>query len=54
MFYNILIIIRIVTKPGHSTPVKNLNPAGAWTKPGHGYGNASCGGLECFGEIMKS
>lgn len=37
---------------GHSTPVKNLYLAGAWTKPGHGYGGVLWSGLECFGEIM--
>lgn len=37
---------------GHSTPVKNLYLAGAWTKPGHGYGGVLWSGLQCFGEIM--
>jgi len=39
---------------GHSTPIKNLYLAGAWTRPGHGYGAVIPSGLECFGEIMKS
>jgi all-trans-retinol 13,14-reductase len=38
---------------GHKTPIKNLYLAGAWTKPGHGYGAVIPSGLECFGEIMK-
>jgi len=38
---------------GHATPVKNLWLAGAWSKPGHGYGAVIPSGLECFGEIMK-
>ncbi|MGA2623165.1 MAG: NAD(P)/FAD-dependent oxidoreductase [Bacteroidota bacterium] len=37
----------------HKTPVKNLYLAGAWTRPGHGYGAVIPSGLECFGEIMK-
>jgi all-trans-retinol 13,14-reductase len=37
----------------HRTPVKNLYLAGAWTRPGHGYGAVLPSGLECFGEIMK-
>jgi len=39
---------------GHSTPVKNLYLAGAWSRPGHGYGAVIPSGLECFAEIMKS
>lgn len=39
---------------GHVTPVKNLFLAGAWTKPGHGYGAVIPSGLECFGEIVKN
>ncbi len=39
---------------GHGTPIKNLYLAGAWSKPGHGYGAVIPSGLECFGEIMKS
>ena len=38
----------------HSTPIKNLYLAGAWTKPGHGYGGVLWSGLECFGEIMQN
>lgn len=38
---------------GHATPVKNLYLAGAWTRPGHGYGGAIQSGLECFGEIAR-
>lgn len=38
----------------HSTPIKNLYLAGAWTRPGHGYGAVIPSGLECFGEIMKN
>lgn len=37
----------------HTTPVKNLYLAGAWTRPGHGYGAVIPSGLECFAEIMK-
>jgi phytoene dehydrogenase-like protein len=38
----------------HNTPIKNLYLAGAWTKPGHGYGGVLYSGLECFGEIMST
>jgi len=38
----------------HHTPIRNLYLAGAWTKPGHGYGGVLYSGLECFGEIMKA
>ena len=38
---------------GHATPIKNLYLAGAWSKPGHGYGAVIPSGLECFAEIMK-
>jgi len=38
---------------GHSTPVKNLYLAGAWSKPGHGYGAVIPSGLQCFGEIVS-
>jgi prolycopene isomerase len=38
---------------GHKTPVKNLYLAGAWTRPGHGYGAVIPSGLECFAEIMR-
>jgi all-trans-retinol 13,14-reductase len=37
----------------HNTPISNLYLAGAWTKPGHGYGAVLSSGLECFGEIMQ-
>jgi all-trans-retinol 13,14-reductase len=37
----------------HTTPLKNLYLAGAWSRPGHGYGGVIWSGLECFGEIMK-
>jgi phytoene dehydrogenase-like protein len=42
------------TRVGHGTPIKNLYLAGAWSRPGHGYGAVIPSGLECFGEIMKS
>lgn len=38
----------------HKTPIKNLWLAGAWTRPGGGYGAVIPSGLECFGEIMKT
>jgi len=38
---------------GHSTPVKNLYLAGAWSRPGHGYGGVIQRGLECFAEIAR-
>lgn len=38
----------------HNTPIKNLYLAGAWTKPGHGYGGVIWSGLECFGAIMSN
>ena len=41
------------TRLPHKTPVTNLFLAGAWTRPGHGYGGVIWSGLECFGEIMK-
>jgi len=37
----------------HYTPISNLYLAGAWTRPGHGYGAVLSSGLECFGEIMQ-
>lgn len=37
----------------HHSPISNLYLAGAWTKPGHGYGAVLSSGLECFGEIMQ-
>ena len=39
---------------GHGTPVKNLFLAGAWSRPGHGYGAVIPSGLECSAEIMRS
>jgi len=39
---------------GHSTPVKNLYLAGAWSRPGHGYGGVLQSGPECFAEIVRS
>jgi all-trans-retinol 13,14-reductase len=39
---------------GHATPIKNLFIAGAWSKPGHGYGAVIPSGLQCFGEIVKN
>ncbi len=42
------------TRVGHSTPIKNLYIAGAWSRPGHGYGAVIPSGLECFGEIVRS
>jgi all-trans-retinol 13,14-reductase len=39
---------------GHSTPVKNLYLAGAWTRPGHGYGAVLSSGPECFAEIVRA
>ncbi len=37
----------------HHTPISNLYLAGAWTRPGHGYGTVLSSGLECFGEIVQ-
>jgi phytoene dehydrogenase-like protein len=37
----------------HKTPIGNLYLAGAWTRPGGGYGAVIPSGLECFGEIMQ-
>jgi len=42
------------TRVGHSTPIKNLYLAGAWSRPGHGYAAVVPSGLQCFGEIMQS
>jgi phytoene dehydrogenase-like protein len=42
------------TRLPHTTPVKNLYLAGAWTQPGHGYGAVIPSGLQCFAEVMKS
>jgi phytoene dehydrogenase-like protein len=38
----------------HSTPIENLYLAGAWTRPGHGYGAVIPSGLQCFAEIMEN
>ena len=37
----------------HTTPIKNLFLAGAWTSPGHGYGAVIPSGLQCFAAIMR-
>ena len=37
---------------GHTTPIRNLYLAGAWTRPGHGYGAVLQSGIECFAEIV--
>ncbi len=42
------------TRVGHNTPVKNLYMAGAWSRPGHGYGAVIPSGVECFAEIVKN
>jgi len=39
---------------GHATPIDNLYLAGAWSRPGHGYGAVIPSGLECFAEIMDA
>jgi all-trans-retinol 13,14-reductase len=39
---------------GHATPLRNLYLAGAWSRPGHGYGAVIWSGLECFEEIVRS
>jgi all-trans-retinol 13,14-reductase len=39
---------------GHTTPIKNLYLAGAWSRPGHGYGAVIPSGIECFAEIVKT
>jgi prolycopene isomerase len=39
---------------GHATPIENLYLAGAWSRPGHGYGAVIPSGLECFREIVNS
>ncbi|MEJ2068975.1 MAG: NAD(P)/FAD-dependent oxidoreductase [Syntrophobacterales bacterium] len=41
------------TRVGHTTPIENLYLAGAWSRPGHGYGAVIPSGLECFAEIVK-
>ena len=38
---------------GHATPIRNLYLAGAWTRPGHGYGAVLMSGLECFAQIVR-
>jgi phytoene dehydrogenase-like protein len=38
---------------GHTTPVRNLYLAGAWSRPGHGYGGVPQSGLDCFAEIVR-
>jgi all-trans-retinol 13,14-reductase len=43
----------VTNRMPHITPIKNLYLAGAWTRPGHGYGAVIPSGLECFAEIMK-
>jgi prolycopene isomerase len=42
------------TRVGHATPVRNLYLAGAWSRPGHGYGAVIPGGIECFSEIVSA
>jgi phytoene dehydrogenase-like protein len=42
------------TRVGHGTPVRNLYLAGAWSRPGHGYGAVIPSGLECFAEIVRT
>jgi len=42
------------TRVGHATPIRNLYLAGAWSRPGHGYGAVIPSGLECFAEIVRS
>jgi all-trans-retinol 13,14-reductase len=37
----------------HDTPVRNLYLAGAWTRPGGGYGAVIPSGLQCFAQIME-
>jgi phytoene dehydrogenase-like protein len=39
---------------GHATPVPNLYLAGAWSRPGHGYGAVIPSGIECFAEIARA
>jgi prolycopene isomerase len=39
---------------GHATPVPNLYLAGAWSRPGHGYGAVIPSGIECFAEIVRT
>jgi phytoene dehydrogenase-like protein len=42
------------TRIGHATPIRNLYLAGAWSRPGHGYGAVIPSGLECFAEIAST
>ena len=42
------------TRVGHTTPVKNLFLAGAWSRPGHGYGGVIQSGLECCSEVVQA
>ena len=42
------------TRVGHATPIQNLYLAGAWSRPGHGYGAVIPSGLECFAEIVRT
>ena len=42
------------TRIGHATPIANLYLAGAWSRPGHGYGAVIPSGLECFAEIVRT
>ncbi len=42
------------TRVGHATPIRNLYLAGAWSRPGHGYGAVIPSGMECFAEIVRS
>ena len=41
------------TRVGHATPIANLYLAGAWSRPGHGYGAVVPSGVECFAEIVR-
>jgi all-trans-retinol 13,14-reductase len=41
------------TRLSQKTPIKNLYLAGAWTRPGHGYGAVIPSGLQCFAQIMS-
>ncbi|NJD10787.1 MAG: NAD(P)/FAD-dependent oxidoreductase [Gemmatimonadetes bacterium] len=42
------------TRVGHATPIAGLYLAGAWSRPGHGYGAVIPSGLECFAEIVRT
>ncbi len=42
------------SRVGHTTPIKNLYLAGAWSRPGHGYGAVIPSGIECFAEAVKN